>query len=185
VLALLHPDDVLTAVSALMGNAAAPADGLLDQDDADTAGEYRVLHADGHWVAVEAVGNNFLGNPDIGGLLLVARDVSDRRLFDDVVRALAIETVEPESLATLVRLLDDRMPGTTSALLVWEAPPLRVTVGAPAGVLEGEGPTTTVRCSAGGRPSGGWSTWRAWPSCVAAPSSRCAGRRPTTASPGC
>lgn len=67
----LHPDDVGVALQALLAMQGLP--GL------SPAYEFRVRHADGSWRWVEAVGNNLVDHPDIGGIVVTARDITYRR----------------------------------------------------------------------------------------------------------
>ncbi|MFN7151066.1 MAG: PAS domain S-box protein [Microthrixaceae bacterium] len=72
VLELLHPDDVAAAAESLVtsiGSGGGVKDPL----------EVRVRHADGRWREVEIVANNLLDDPAIRGILINARDVSERR----------------------------------------------------------------------------------------------------------
>lgn len=118
VLDLVHEDDLPTAMFAVYGNAAAPADGLLEQDDIGTAGEYRLRHKDGRWVAVEALGNNFLLTEGVNGLLVVARDVSARHRLDEALTELATRSVDERTLTNITTMLDELLRGTATALLV-------------------------------------------------------------------
>jgi diguanylate cyclase (GGDEF)-like protein len=45
--------------------------------------EYRVRHADGLWHHVEAIGNNLLDDPSVRGVVLNARDISERKQAED------------------------------------------------------------------------------------------------------
>jgi diguanylate cyclase (GGDEF)-like protein/PAS domain S-box-containing protein len=69
---LLHPDV-----------AAAAAESLVTSMDSGTGVkdpiEVRVLHADGTWREVEIVANNLLHDPEVNGILINARDVSERQ----------------------------------------------------------------------------------------------------------
>jgi diguanylate cyclase (GGDEF)-like protein/PAS domain S-box-containing protein len=46
----------------------------------------RVRHADGTWRHLEAVGNNLLDNPAVHGVVVAARDVSERVLAEEALR---------------------------------------------------------------------------------------------------
>jgi len=70
----LHPDDAVQAAAAFMtatdpGSVTAPA-------------EWRIRHRDGRWLAIEAVGTNLLHEPTVRGIVVNARDVSDRKALE-------------------------------------------------------------------------------------------------------
>ncbi|MGH9153565.1 MAG: putative bifunctional diguanylate cyclase/phosphodiesterase, partial [Acidimicrobiales bacterium] len=79
---LFHPDD-LSAALALF-------------DEASTAPrptapvELRARRADGSWVDVEALGDNLLGDPNVRGIVVTLRDVSDRKAFERRLRHQAL-----------------------------------------------------------------------------------------------
>jgi diguanylate cyclase (GGDEF)-like protein/PAS domain S-box-containing protein len=73
VMELLHPDDANAAAESLISSIDTGS-GVKDPL------EVRVRHADGRWREVEIVANNLLHDPAIGGILINARDVSERRL---------------------------------------------------------------------------------------------------------
>ena len=125
VLNLVHEDDLPAAMYAVYGNAMAPADGMLGQDDIGTANEYRLRHKDGHWVAAEVLGNNFLLTEGVNGLLIVGRDVTARHRLDEALTSLATKPVDLDGLAHLAELVDELLSGTATALLVgavWVTP---------------------------------------------------------------
>jgi diguanylate cyclase (GGDEF)-like protein/PAS domain S-box-containing protein len=75
VLELVHPDDVDAVASALAACMATP--GVTDPI------RFRMAHADGTWVPVEATANNLLGDPDVGGVVVITRDISERKRVED------------------------------------------------------------------------------------------------------
>ncbi len=68
--AILHPDDVSRVGVALEAAAATPGE--------STALEFRVQHADGHWVLLGAVVDDLRHDPAIAGIVIACRDVSER-----------------------------------------------------------------------------------------------------------
>lgn len=116
VLTHLHPDDLEMAVSMLAGGPTDTAATGLGWDDAAVSGEYRIRHADGHWVPFEVVRNDFRDDPAIAGILVLAREVVVRRALDEAMTSLASDDDGTEALAKLVAYLDVRVPGTRSAL---------------------------------------------------------------------
>jgi diguanylate cyclase (GGDEF)-like protein/PAS domain S-box-containing protein len=77
--ALLHPD------------AADPAIALIDAILAGTRpgpirAEWRVRHADGHWLDMEIIGNDLSADVHVGGVVLTMRDVTDRKVLEGELR---------------------------------------------------------------------------------------------------
>ncbi len=68
---LLHPDDVGVAAEAL-SNSVESGPGV------KVPMTVRVRHADGSWRAVEIVANNLMDVTHVGGLVITARDISER-----------------------------------------------------------------------------------------------------------
>ena len=66
----VHPDDRQRVVDTFLANKGGmPVEPI----------EFRVLAADGTYRLMEAVGNNLLDNPKIGGLVINARDITERK----------------------------------------------------------------------------------------------------------
>lgn len=71
--------------------------GCLDTPGAPVTVLARLRHRDGGWRWTEGVGTNLLGEPTINGIIVNARDVTDRRRAEDLLReseqrfALAVE----------------------------------------------------------------------------------------------
>ena len=74
-LARVHPDDRVRVSSLLDGVFAVPR--------AERAAELRLGHADGSWRWVEAIGQNLLDDPNVGGAVLNFRDVTDRKRLEE------------------------------------------------------------------------------------------------------
>ncbi|MGI8685085.1 MAG: putative bifunctional diguanylate cyclase/phosphodiesterase [Acidimicrobiales bacterium] len=68
---LVHPDDVSLAL-ALFDEAATGVGPVALQ----------ARRADGSWVDVEAIGDNLLGDPNVGGIVVTLRDVSERKQLE-------------------------------------------------------------------------------------------------------
>ncbi len=66
----IHPDDLVTAMQAFVA--------LLEQPGVSRPYELRIRDANGQWRWVESVGNNLLGHPDVGAVVITSRDVSER-----------------------------------------------------------------------------------------------------------
>jgi PAS domain S-box-containing protein len=52
--------------------------------------EFRIRHANGAWVWMEAVGNNLLNDPNVRGVVVNARDINNRKRTEEQLRLLAI-----------------------------------------------------------------------------------------------
>ncbi len=75
---LIHPEDRPRALHAFEVATS-------DPDGADRV-EFRMNHADGGWRTIEAVSTNLLQDPAIAGLVVSARDVTDRRRAEAELR---------------------------------------------------------------------------------------------------
>jgi diguanylate cyclase (GGDEF)-like protein/PAS domain S-box-containing protein len=67
---IVHPDDRPTVAEAWAAVLAAPG--------GQVRLEYRVRHAGGAWVVLDAVATNLVDDPAIGGIVLNARDITER-----------------------------------------------------------------------------------------------------------
>jgi PAS domain S-box-containing protein len=88
-LARTHPDDQPAVAAALTRMMAAPAE--------EVPTEFRYRMADGRYVPIEATGVNLTDVPAVGGILLSARDVSDRKRLEEQLR----QAHKLEALGTL------------------------------------------------------------------------------------
>ena len=70
----VHPEDA-AFVRALLTD-------LLERNDAEQTCEIRLRHADGSWRWVEAIGQNLMHDPAVGGIVLNFRDVTDRKRLE-------------------------------------------------------------------------------------------------------
>ncbi len=76
---LIHPDDLAEVGTAL-------ADTISPVDTAVEPLEMRLLHADGHWVRVEALGTNLIDDPLVRGVVVNIRDISERARIQETLR---------------------------------------------------------------------------------------------------
>jgi diguanylate cyclase (GGDEF)-like protein/PAS domain S-box-containing protein len=67
----IHPKDVARARAAF--------ESILEGERAVAPIEFRFRHAEGHWIDLEALGNNLMNHPGIHGVVLTSRDVSERK----------------------------------------------------------------------------------------------------------
>jgi diguanylate cyclase (GGDEF)-like protein/PAS domain S-box-containing protein len=75
---LIHPDD-----RARIGQL---FDDLLTSPNAQMTAEFRVLHADGTYRLIEAIGKNLVQEPSVAGVVVNYRDISERRMLEDELR---------------------------------------------------------------------------------------------------
>ncbi|MBX3129818.1 MAG: PAS domain S-box protein [Polyangiaceae bacterium] len=64
----VHPEDVASALQALQG--------ARDLPGGETRAVMRYRHKQGHWVVIEVTARNLLDDPDVGGIVLYARDIT-------------------------------------------------------------------------------------------------------------
>ena len=77
-LELIHPDDVPQVIHDL-GE-------LVRKENPNTPTRFRVRKANGEWIYLEAVGNNMLEHASVRGLILTARNVTERMLKDKALK---------------------------------------------------------------------------------------------------
>lgn len=77
VASLLHPADAALVVEAL---------GRMVAGQSQSRIEFRARHADGSWRTLEVVGSNHVDAPEVEGIVINARDVTERRQADELLR---------------------------------------------------------------------------------------------------
>jgi diguanylate cyclase (GGDEF)-like protein/PAS domain S-box-containing protein len=75
ILEIVHPEDVEASIAFFLE--AVKSDGVTPPV------RWRVHHADGTWRYVETIYNNLANDPNVGGMLLTTRDVSDQKDLED------------------------------------------------------------------------------------------------------
>ena len=75
---LIHPDDLDEALIAVART--------ITPDGRGEPLELRLLHADGHWVTLEALGTDLMDDPLVGGIAVNLRDISERRRIEATLR---------------------------------------------------------------------------------------------------
>ena len=75
----IHPDDVEPSRVVI--------ETVLADSSAVLTWQYRVRHLDGSWRWMEGVATNRLAEPEIAGIIVNVRDVTDRRLVEEKLRA--------------------------------------------------------------------------------------------------
>jgi len=78
ILNFVHPDDVFRVRSFLSLADGAP--GFTD------AVQFRLRHKDGSWLYLEAVGNDLIDEPAVGGIVINSRDVTGRQRAEEALR---------------------------------------------------------------------------------------------------
>ncbi|HEY8921138.1 MAG TPA: diguanylate cyclase, partial [Candidatus Limnocylindria bacterium] len=116
---LVHAEDAEWITALLERLAATPG--------SVSGGEVRMHHADGRWRWIEVVGTNLMSDPDVRGIVLNCRDVTDRRTLEEQLRHQAFH--DPLTNLANRPLLVDRIehelegrpmesPATTAVLLL-------------------------------------------------------------------
>jgi diguanylate cyclase (GGDEF)-like protein/PAS domain S-box-containing protein len=78
VVSLIHPDDLAPAVQSLAS--------VMDQPGVHPATVLRIRHRDGSWRDIETTANNLLDVPSIRGVVMNARDVTERLRTERALR---------------------------------------------------------------------------------------------------
>src|SRR5262245_18930701 len=76
---IVHPDDLIAKrafFEAILGRPGEPV-----------TAEFRLRHADGSWRDIEAIGQNFLHDPSVAGIVANYRDVTERKRAEEALRA--------------------------------------------------------------------------------------------------
>ena len=73
---IVHPEDIDAARSALVES---------NVPGVSVRAEFRVRHKQGHWRYVEAVADNLVGYPSVSGIVVNARDVTDRHDLEQML----------------------------------------------------------------------------------------------------
>ena len=76
---LVHPDDLAPIAEMFRAGVASSR--------SENRHEFRLRRVDGTWCWVEAVGTNRLADPAVRGIVVNARDISDRKAADEAIRA--------------------------------------------------------------------------------------------------
>ena len=75
---LVHPDDAQRVTNVFVQ--------ALNEPGQTEPIEFRMLHGDGSWRHVEAIGNNLLEDPAVSGMVVTTRDVTERREAEAAMR---------------------------------------------------------------------------------------------------
>jgi two-component system, cell cycle sensor histidine kinase and response regulator CckA len=74
----IHPEDREKAIKAFQN--------IIISNTSGKPTEYRFRHSDGRYIFLETIGLNLIINPDINGILLTSRDVTERKISEESLR---------------------------------------------------------------------------------------------------
>jgi len=97
-LSYVHPDD-RPRIETLLAS-------VVTQPAATVQTELRMRHANGAWIWLEAITTNLLADPHVQGLVVHARDITDRRRAEDEKNALLEVAHDVSGTLDLTELLD-------------------------------------------------------------------------------
>ncbi|WP_435347122.1 PAS domain S-box protein [Haloarchaeobius sp. HRN-SO-5] len=75
----IHPDDREDAMDEFVA--------MVEDPTYEPKIEFRFRHSNGSWVVLEALGRNLLDDPDIGGIVVYTRDVTERKRREEELAA--------------------------------------------------------------------------------------------------
>jgi PAS domain S-box-containing protein len=114
---LVHPDDLRTVRTRFGEHLAGEAGG--------EGVEFRCLAADGTWRHLDALASNLLEDPAVGGVVLSARDLTERKRAEGLLAArahvlglVARDAPLMETLSALARLVEVETDGGRCAVLL-------------------------------------------------------------------
>jgi PAS domain S-box-containing protein len=93
----LHPDDLPTIGGLLSAGGKRPG--------FTVSVEYRIRHKDGSWRTLEAIATNLLHHPAVAGIIVNARDVTERKRDEETQERLRVHLRQSEKLAAMGELL--------------------------------------------------------------------------------
>lgn len=107
---VVHPDDLERVMQVFAERLATP--GVTEPVT------FRAMRADGSWIWAEAMANNLLDDPEVNGIVITIRDVSERILgesFDhdqsEILGMVVAGAVLSDTLDTLARRIEGQFPG--------------------------------------------------------------------------
>lgn len=115
---IVHPDDLAAAAEGMAYEVAHPGGRALEAGDMAIPHEYRARRSDGSWTTLEILGNNQLDDPDVGGILIVARDITDHRLTDETVELLARGAPLARVLRSVAGIIERQIRGLSVSVRV-------------------------------------------------------------------
>jgi len=105
----VHPDDEAYLMSEFSR--------LISQPSAKVGASVRVRHKDGTWRWIESYGQNLLNDPVVGAIVVNYRDITERRLAEDVLKRdkKAVEKLVEERSKQLLQVQDELKQATRLA----------------------------------------------------------------------
>ena len=92
----VHPDDLKQAEDAFRQ--------AIENPDRTVQLEFRFRHQDGSWRYLEAIGQSHLGDPEIAGVVINCRDVTDRKLAERDLQDLEEQLRQSQKMEAVGRL---------------------------------------------------------------------------------
>ena len=89
---------------------------LLDRPGPFRAMEFRYRRADGSTGVLEAVSANHLADPAVNGIVVQVHDITERRIIDQVLEAIASGATFAATMALVARLVEEQLPGTRAII---------------------------------------------------------------------
>ena len=75
---IMHPDDIERVRRVFAGLTGSPG--------ASATADFRLRHAHGRWIHVEAIAKNLLNDPSIDGIVVNYRDITERKTFEEQLK---------------------------------------------------------------------------------------------------
>lgn len=94
--AIIHPDDLQRVIDAMQ-------EAIEHPEQAITV-EYRHLHKNKSWVFAEAIGQSFLHNPAINGIIASVRDITERKHKEEETAKLHEQLTQSQKMESVGRL---------------------------------------------------------------------------------
>ncbi|AHY47118.1 GGDEF: diguanylate cyclase (GGDEF) domain [Rubrobacter radiotolerans] len=96
----IHPEDLADVEAAFRE--------LLREPEKSLRVEFRLRHRDGSWLHLEAIGKNLLDDPAVGGVVVNARDVTERRRAEQALKRSEDHLKSVTSAAPIILFALDR-----------------------------------------------------------------------------